>query len=162
MNDRVLEEKFAAIPVAERLLLLPHCLRPSEGCPGKMTKQGLQCPPDCPLRASCAIGRLRDEAEKLGYKGVCVAPGGSLALRVVKELAPKGVLAVACYKELLEGTQLVAKLPGKKPVVLTLPLTKDGCVDTEVDLEAGLRLLRLGAQPTREPAKSNPYTPKVG
>ncbi len=138
------EEAFAKIPFGERILLLPHCLRPSEDCPGKVTRDGLQCPPDCPHRGTCAIGRLRDEAERLGYKGVCVAPGGAMALRFVKETAPKGILAIACYKELLEGVQAVEEVPAEeKPVIVTLPLLRDGCVDTEVDVEKALRLLRL-------------------
>ncbi len=148
-DNRVLteEEAFAAVPVKERVLLLPHCLRPSEDCPGKITRDGLQCPGDCPHRATCAIGRLRDEAERLGYNGVCVAPGGAMALRFVKEKAPKGILAIACYKELLEGVQAVEEAPVKeKPVILTLPLLRDGCVDTEVDVDEALRLLRLGAR----------------
>ncbi len=148
-DNRVLteEEAFARVPVGERVLLLPHCLRPSEDCPGKVTRDGLQCTPDCPHRESCAIGVLRDEAERLGYKGVCVAPGGAMALRFVKEVAPKGILAVACYKELLEGVQAVEEVPaGEKPAILTLPLLRDGCVDTEVDADEALRLLRLGTK----------------
>ncbi|MGY4707078.1 DUF116 domain-containing protein [Candidatus Bipolaricaulota sp. J31] len=146
-DNRVLteEEAFSRVPVGERVLLLPHCLRPSDSCPGKVTRDGLQCLPDCPHRGTCAIGRLRDEAERLGYKGICVAPGGALAIRFVKETVPKGILAIACHKELLEGVQAVEEIPeGEKPVILTLPLLKDGCVDTEVDVEEALRLLRLG------------------
>ncbi len=146
-DNRILteEESFARVPVGERVLLLPHCLRPSEDCPGKVTRDGLQCPADCPHRGKCAIGILRDEAERLGYKGVCVAPGGAMAVRFVKEKAPKGVLAIACHKELLEGVQAVKEAPIKeKPVILTLPLLRDGCVDTEVDVDEALRLLKLG------------------
>lgn len=146
-DNRVLteEEAFARIPAGERVLLLPHCLRPSEGCPGKITRDGLQCPEDCPHRGSCAIGRLRDEAERLGYKGVCVAPGGAMALRFVREKRPRGILAIACHKELLEGVRAVEEAPGdEKPAILTLPLLRDGCVDTEVDVEEALRRLRLG------------------
>jgi hypothetical protein len=70
-----------------------------------------------------------------------------MALRFVKEVAPKGILAVACYKELLEGVQAVEEVPaGEKPAILTLPLLRDGCVDTEVDADEALRLLRLGTK----------------
>ena len=41
------------VPFARRVLLLPHCLRPSQDCPGKMTKQGLDCS-GC-ARVDCAI-----------------------------------------------------------------------------------------------------------
>lgn len=92
---------------------------------------------DCPIRI------LRAEAERLGYKGVCVAPGGALAVRFVQEKKPRLVVAVACQKELLEGKEAVGKMEGA-PAVAALPLLRDGCVDTEVDLSAALRLLREG------------------
>lgn len=133
---------FSEIPASERVLLLPHCLRPSERCPGRPSRDGFQCPPDCPV-TDCAIRVLRAEAERLGYKGVCVAPGGALALRFVEEKRPRLVVAVACMKELLEGEEAVGKL-ANPPEVLTLPLLRDGCVDTEVDLSAALGLIRAG------------------
>lgn len=136
---------WSKIPAHERIVLLPHCLRPSSGCPGQMTPKGLVCPTDCP-RASCPIRRLREEAQRLGYKGVYVAPGGSLALRVIKEVQPQGVVAIACLKELLEGTEAVANLSETPPAVLTLPLSRDGCVDTEVDMEKALALLHTGLE----------------
>ncbi|MGC9529253.1 MAG: DUF116 domain-containing protein [Candidatus Bipolaricaulaceae bacterium] len=136
------ERTFAAVPPGERLLLLPHCLRPSAACPGRPSRDGFQCPPDC--RQACAIGRLRRAAEAAGYKGVCVAPGGSLALRFIKELRPQAILAIACHKELAEGVEAVAELDGPRPAVLTLPLLRDGCVDTEVSVEEALRLVQLG------------------
>jgi hypothetical protein len=102
----------------------------------------LICPGDCPV-ADCPIRILREEAERLGYKGVCVAPGGALALRFVQEKKPRAVVAVACQKELLEGKEAVEKL-SDPPVVEVLPLLRDGCVDTAVDLSAALGLLREG------------------
>lgn len=135
-------EEFLGIPACERVLLLPHCLRPSAGCPGRPTREGFQCPPDCPVEG-CAIKVLRAEAERLGYKGVCVAPGGALALRYVEEKKPRLVVAVACQKELWEGEEAVRRL-GQVPLVLSLPLLRDGCVDTVVDLTAAVRLLHQG------------------
>ncbi|MGB9757070.1 MAG: DUF116 domain-containing protein [Candidatus Bipolaricaulaceae bacterium] len=135
-------EDISGIPAPERVLLLPHCLRPSERCPGRPSREGFQCPPDCPVE-DCPIKILRGEAERLGYKGVCVAPGGALALRYVQEKKPRLVVAVACQKELAEGKEAVAKL-NDPPAVVTLPLLRDGCVDTAVDLPAALCLLRAG------------------
>lgn len=80
---------------------------------------------------------------RLGYKGVCVAPGGALALRYVQEKRPLLVVAVACQKELLEGEEAVKGLE-EVPRVVSLPLSRDGCVDTEVDVAAALDLLREG------------------
>jgi len=81
----------------------------------------------------------------LGYKAVCVAPGGALALRFVRETSPRAVVAIACGKELAEGEEAVRSLPEPRPEVFVLPLSRDGCVDTEVDLQAAVTLLRSGA-----------------
>jgi hypothetical protein len=138
------EERLARVKPSERVLLISHCLRRSETCQAKYNKQGLQCVacnPDCP------VNRLRSAAIRQGYKGVCIAPGGSLALKYIKEIMPEGVVAVACHKELQEGIDAVAehfKQNGTGPVMVAVPLTKDGCVDTEVDEERALGAIVLG------------------
>lgn len=90
------------------------------------------------------IRSLRTEALRLGYKGVCVAPGGALALRFVREARPRAVVAIACAKELREGEEALADLGPAHPFVAVVPLSRDGCVDTEVNLDAALALLRAG------------------
>ena len=152
MNKASAEEWFSQIHPPQRILLLPHCLRPSQTCPGKYTKQGLECPEDC--AEDCTIGRLRRTALRLGYKGVCIAPGGRLAVSYVKENSPKGIVAVACQKELEEGIHGVSELFGSDELTLPIvivPLTKDGCVDTEVDEEQALKIVTLGC--SLEPGK---------
>jgi len=123
------------VPFGERVLLLPHCLRPSLDCPGKMTKQGLDCA-GCTF-AECAIYQLRAAAAEAGYKGVCVAPGGRLAVRFLAEHQPAGVVAVACDQELEEGLEAIERMKWENdsPAVALVPLLRDGCVDTEVDVE---------------------------
>ncbi len=139
------EEWLSLIHPSQRILLLPHCLRPSQTCPGKYSKQGLECPEDC--AEDCTIGRLRRTALSLGYKGVCIAPGGRLAVKYVKEKGPKAIVAVACQKELEEGIHGVRELSGGDelaPPIVIIPLVKDGCVDTEVDEEQALKVITLG------------------
>jgi hypothetical protein len=137
------EEELAAVDPSERVLLLPHCLRPSETCPGKYSKLGLVCPDDC--TETCAIRVLRNAALKVGYKGICVAPGGSMVLRFVKKLMPRAIVAVACPKELelgLKGVEEIARDEAfEMPTVVVIPLSKDGCVDTEVDLDYALAVV---------------------
>jgi hypothetical protein len=147
MSDKELENELSAIAPSERVLLLSHCLRPSQTCPAKFNKEGLQCLADCQL--DCAILHVRKAAIELGYKGVCIAAGGAQALRFVKERKPRGIIAVACDKELEEGVQSVAKLADQlveTPTIIVVPLLKDGCVDTEVDEAAVLRAIRLGTE----------------
>lgn len=144
------EEIFKSIKPEQRVLLISHCLRSSEKCTAKMTKTGLGCRDDCSNR--CSIGRIRILAEEQGYKGICIAPGGSMAIKFIKEKKPKGIVAVACMKELAEGVDAVGELEGNEkdngssnnvPVIMSVPLLKDGCVDTEVDEEEAERIIKL-------------------
>jgi geranylgeranyl diphosphate synthase type II len=149
MINLTCEEELVRIPPEERVLLLPHCLRPSETCPGRYSKQGLLCPDGC--SEPCSIRTLREAAAALNYKGTCVAPGGALALRFVKEMNPRGVVAVACDKELEIGVRDVecAALDAgtEMPLIVVVPLSKDGCVDTEVDIELALRTIEAVEEP---------------
>ena len=89
-------------------------------------------------RAGCPIYELRTAATEAGYGGICVAPGGRLAARFVAEREPAGVVAIACNKELAEGRDAVEKMEwaGGMPASAIVPLLRDGCVDTEVDVAA--------------------------
>lgn len=144
MIDTMDKEGLVAIAPSERVLLLPHCLRPSESCPGKYSKLGLVCLEDC--SEPCAIRTLRQTALEQGYKGVCTAPGGSMVLRFVEQMSPQGIVAVACPKELELGVRGVEDLAQKHkidmPAIVVIPLSKDGCVDTEVDVGEVVEVLR--------------------
>lgn len=140
------EEELAKIKPGDRVLLLPHCLRHSETCTAKMSKKGLQCKDSC--EDKCSIGKLRLLAEKLGYKGICIAPGGSMAVKFIKKTKPRAIVAIACEKELEEGICIVKEIAEKmgidyEPVIVTIPLTRDGCVDTEVDEEQAKRIIKI-------------------
>ncbi|MCL5071206.1 MAG: DUF116 domain-containing protein [Actinobacteria bacterium] len=140
------QEKIENIDFKDRVLLISHCLRNSQSCKAKMSKTGLQCRDDCPN--PCSIGQLRKLAEKKGYKGVCIAPGGSMAIKYVEEKQPRGIVAIACNKELAEGIEAIRELKNKSkfngkdmPVIKTIPLTKDGCVNTETDVIAAAKII---------------------
>ena len=143
LSDDTLDQALLRdVPPAGRLLLLPHCLRPREGCAGKMTEGGLQCDPNC--QNDCQIRPLRQAAERAGYGGICVAPGGRLAVRAVARMCPQAIIAVACDKELAEGVEAVAALPLEAtPPIVQIPLLRDGCVDTLVDVERALALITV-------------------
>ena len=140
--------RLASIVAAHRILLLPHCLRRAETCKARYDKAGLQCVSCTP---DCAINRLREAALRLGYHGVCVAPGGRLAVNYISEHRPKAIVAIACEKELEEGVNNVHGLAASvyRPLIVIIPLTRDGCVDTEVDVERALDVLSIGcAEPS--------------
>ncbi|NIO70477.1 MAG: DUF116 domain-containing protein, partial [Anaerolineae bacterium] len=99
----------------------------------------------------------RRQALELGYSGVCVAPGGTLVLEFLAQRKPRGIVAVACHKELEMGLEAVTKMgqepDWEMPAAVIVPLSKDGCVDTEVDVERVLEVIRLQAEP-----EAMPYT----
>jgi len=68
-----------------------------------------------------------------------------MALRFVKQMNPQGIVAVACEKELELGIQGVEELVRKGevriPAIEVIPLNRDGCVDTEVDVELALHAI---------------------
>ncbi len=129
------------VPPSERMLLLPHCLRPVQGCPGKMTQSGLDCA-GC-TRSDCKIMPMQAAALQSGFKGICVAPGGRLAVRCVAAVRPAAIVAVACDKELEAGVAAVNALEweGPPPFVVRSPLLRDGCVDTDVEVSEVIALI---------------------
>lgn len=70
-----------------------------------------------------------------------------MAVRAVQEMAPQGIVAVACPKELQMGIDALADLfnDDDKPVVEIIPLTKDGCVNTEVDIAAAIGVIKANS-----------------
>jgi hypothetical protein len=75
-----------------------------------------------------------------------VAPGGRLAVKYIGDTRPRAIVAIACAKELEEGIDGVDVLNGEgyAPLFAVIPLSKDGCVDTEVDVRAALEIIGLG------------------
>lgn len=72
-----------------------------------------------------------------------------MTIRFIIENQPKGIVAIACRKELEEGIEAINeitkknKLNGNMPAIAVVPLIKDGCVDTIVDLEEAKRIVML-------------------
>ncbi len=145
MKAASIDEGLSKVDPSQRVLLLSHCLRPSQTCPGKFNKKGLICPEDC--AEDCVIKRLREAALRIGYKGTCVAAGGAMALKFVREHDPKGIIAIACHRELSEGVEGVKEMTKGEleiPAIVIVPLISDGCVDTEVDEEQALKAISSG------------------
>jgi len=145
MKTTYIDEGLSQVDPSQRVLLLSHCLRPSLTCPGKFSKQGLTCPEDC--NEDCVLKRFIGVASKMGYKGACIAAGGAMALKFIKEYNPLEVVAVACDRELTEGIEGVKEMlkdEQRIPAIVIVPLLSDGCVDTEVDEKQVLEAISLG------------------
>jgi hypothetical protein len=125
VRNRLYRDRFDRTPYEQRAMFIPQCLR-SPQCPAPLTPDGIRCL-DC---GRCGIGKIKGEAESLGYK-VFIAPGGSLIKRMLKKYNSQAVLGVGCPMEVKEGTEKMASYGVPVQGVI---LERDGCVDTRVDV----------------------------
>lgn len=126
---------LAATPYERRILLLPQCLRSSAGCPAKFDALGLLCE-DC---GKCSIGGIQGEAEQLGYV-VLVAEGSTAVSHLLASGNADAVVGVSCLHALERSFQPLTTyaVPG-----MAVPLVRNGCSDTAVDLDWLREVLHL-------------------
>jgi hypothetical protein len=127
-KNRSMMKSFAATPYNERIVLLPQCLR-AKDCPAEIGEYGYECQ-QC---GKCSVAKIMQLTTDLGYKGVFIMPGGSLAKKVLVEHKPTASLGVACYKELVMGSYLCEKVG---VIGQGVELLKDGCINTIVNMKA--------------------------
>jgi len=128
--------RFAAVPPAERVVFLPQCLRRIGRCQAIETARGYECR-EC---MQCPAGTITREAARLGYKGVYMLKGGRAVAQVLCEARPTAVVGVACS---YEGALGILECERKGVAVQFVPLTRDGCAETDVDLDEVLSVLEF-------------------
>jgi uncharacterized protein len=133
---------FSAIPVSERAIFMPQCLRSSK-CPAHLTPEGLKCR-SC---GQCDVGEARVLLEKMGYK-VFIVPGSSFIKRMVKKYRPKAIIGVGCLAEVKEGIDMADKMG---LVVMGIVTLKEGCVETIVNWPDLYEIAILGIDPASIP-----------
>jgi len=87
------------------LILAPHCLQRVQ-CPHKITVNVN----NCKMCGLCPVGDLLTMSKEKDVRLV-VATGGTFARKFIKELKPKGIVAIACERDLTSGIQDVEKIP---------------------------------------------------
>lgn len=138
MNKKAFEE----IPVSERAIFLPQCLRSSH-CPAHLTPEGLKCR-SC---GECSIGYWRKILEDMGYR-LFIVPGSSFIKRMVKKYRPRAIIGIGCLGEVKEGLDMADKLGLVGMGVVSL---KEGCVETLVDWDDVMEVALLGVDPSGYP-----------
>lgn len=124
--NRLRAEDFKSVPKNERAVFIPHCLRNMKECRMPADEDGYHC-----LKCGkCIIGDIVRECDKNKTKWFIVG-GGMQVIKLIEKHKPKAVLGIACFNELQMGAQ---KLDGGTRAQAIL-LRKDGCVNTDVDLE---------------------------
>lgn len=121
-------EKFKAVPFSERIILLPHCMRSTGNCKAK--DEGTYY--SCVRCGACKIAQITKLANELGYKKVYIMKGGKAIQNLLINEKIKAVVAVACHFEGAQGIKMTDKL---KVITQFIPLLKDGCCDTDVDID---------------------------
>ncbi|NLO25486.1 MAG: DUF116 domain-containing protein [Clostridiales bacterium] len=125
INNRVVYAARPSFDPEDVLLLLPHCIQHS-GCKHRITGDIYNC-------AECGRCKVADMV-KLGRKtgvNVRIVPGGTLARKVIEEIRPKAVVAVACENDLYTGIRDTRSLP----IIGVLNQRPHGpCRDTSVDV----------------------------
>jgi geranylgeranyl diphosphate synthase type II len=127
INNAFWQPLLEAVPFHRRLFLLPHCLSDRAACAGTYDSVGLHCA-GC---GRCEINALKNEAERLGYS-VIVAEGTSSVLMKVLEDDADAIFGVACLDSLEKSFQRIIDLGVPH---IAVPLLKDGCTNTEAELD---------------------------
>jgi hypothetical protein len=124
MNNKLVRAE--GLKTKKILLLLPHCLQMDE-CPIRLTHNIY----NCKRCGKCEIKDLIEIADK-DKLNLFVATGGTLARRIVKEVRPEAIVAVACERDLSSGLVDTYPMP-----VLGIPNERPfgPCFNTRVDLE---------------------------
>jgi len=135
-------QAFAEVPVEERTIFLPQCLRNAR-CPADLTPEGLRCK-RC---GRCTVGEAIDVLEGLGYR-VFIVPGSSFIKRMVKKYRPRALIGVGCLAEVKEGLEMADRLGIIGMGVVSL---KEGCVETLVDWNTLYEVALLGLPPSAIP-----------
>lgn len=103
-NHLVLQHKVK-VPADRIMILTPHCIQ-LDSCVHKITRNVENCR-QC---GRCSVGTMLGLAHKYGCH-FAVATGGTLARKMVMEIRPKAIVAVACERDLTSGIQDVFPLP---------------------------------------------------
>lgn len=124
LNNRLVKREKPN--VKKLLLLLPQCLQIDE-CKIRLTHNIYNCE-GC---GKCEIKDLIAIAEENSLS-IFVATGGTLARKVVQDVTPDAIVAVACERDLSSGISDIYPVP-----VVGIPNERPfgPCLNTKVDLE---------------------------
>jgi len=126
VNNQLVNPERFNIRAEEVLMLLPHCIQQAN-CKYKVT-HNLD---NCRRCGECQIEGILELRDEYGIN-VGVATGGTLARKLVKELKPKVILAVACERDLTSGIQDIYPMPA----IGVVNIRPEGpCINTLVDLD---------------------------
>ena len=134
IGSKLWMRQVICIPISQRLLLLPHCLRNTEQCPAVYDLNGLHCQ-QC---GACELGRLQSIAEELGYR-VLIAEGSPVVMQWILSGKTRAILGVGCLRSLEKA---FAKLQLAGIPALAVPLHTSTCKDSTTDIGWVLEMIQ--------------------
>ncbi len=125
-NNSLVRATRKRIDPGRIMILLPHCLQLND-CQHRVTADVR----NCRRCGKCVISELVGLSEKTDA-AVAVATGGTLARKLIVDIKPTLIMAVACERDLVSGIQDAYPIP----VYGILNQRPYGpCVNTTVDME---------------------------
>lgn len=124
LENEVNHNDFAKVPISERSIFIPHCLR-SAKCPAHLTPLGIKCL-NC---GKCGLGEVTTTLQNAGYK-VFIIPGSTYIKRLLKRFQPKAMIGVGCLMEIKQFHELGRKI---HMTALGVVMKTDGCLETTMD-----------------------------
>jgi len=132
LKNSIYEERFRRVPNEKKIVFLPQCLRDCNRCRAALQKYGYKC---VKCSRKCKARKIKELSEKIGCRAFIV-PGGSMLSKIIKKYKPKAVLGIACKKEIVMAFDELS-LPTQG-----IELLKDGCVNTDVDIDEVIKILK--------------------
>ncbi len=126
LNNRLVRAGMHRKGIRKILLLLPHCLQTNE-CDIRITHNIY----NCKRCGRCGIKDLIQIAEEHNLS-LFVATGGNLARRIVDDIRPEAIIAVACERDLSSGIVDTYPMP-----IIGIPNERPfgPCLNTRVNLD---------------------------
>ena len=139
IGSKLWKRQVVTVPFAQRLLLLPHCLRNTDQCPAGYDAEGLHCK-EC---GACVLGQLKSTAETLGYR-VLIAEGSPVVMQWILSGRTNAILGVGCLRSLEKAFEKlqIAGIPA-----LAVPLHTSTCKDSTTDIDWVLEMIHTPFEP---------------
>jgi hypothetical protein len=134
-QNKLQAKKFASVPFNKRIVFVPHCMRNASVCIA-VEKGSYYI---CKKCGGCKINKIDNLVKELNYPALYVLKGGRSIINIIKEQNPQAIVGIACF---FEGAQAFKLLKETNVTVQFVPLTKDGCTDTDADLQEVEKILR--------------------
>ena len=132
-NNIMVEARGSHYAKEQILILVPHCLQWSE-CKHKITND----PNNCKHCGKCTIQDIIDLSNAYGVR-LCIASGGTMARKAIKQHKPHLIISVACSRDLIAGILDVESIP---VIAIENTTPKGPCVDTQICVERIAETLR--------------------